>query len=280
MEALRSGFFAIRESGVSEEDIASQTHTETLRILTFSALASHLISVTSTILVTLLAYRAARQWLHASENLGDLNLTPIQYGLLVRTLGSGSLMSLINTLRYTSRSRRAQAPRFFKEALVGTTGIYLLSHAVGLADLWLHSSARSTTVFRAVPIESDALYGFTYSDARCGPFNKTELPCQKQMSVMQGGIVWADNDPWMYHETYDTISDINPYKRSEYVNGTAILVPGSVKNFKSRGFTFNTQGLRVECSNLRDRDKLLESRVPTYSVLYVRGSKTVRKRHS
>ncbi|KAG9049197.1 hypothetical protein FS837_010919 [Tulasnella sp. UAMH 9824] len=252
--ALRSGFFAIRESGASdEEDIASQTHTETLRILTFSALASHLISVTSTILVTLLAYRAARQWLHASENPGDANLTPIQYGLLVRTLGSGSLMSLINTLRYTSRSKRASTPRFFKEAFAGATGIYLLSHAVGLVDLWLHSGARSTTVFRDVQVESDALYGLAYSEARCGPFNKTELPCQRLIYAAQNGIVYANDDPWIYHETYDTISDINPYKKSEYVNGTAILVPGPAKDFQSHGFTINTQGLRVQCSNLRDQ---------------------------
>lgn len=221
--------------------------------MTFSALASHLISVTSTILVTLLAYRAARQWLHASENPGDVNLTPIQYGLLVRALGSGSLMSLINTLRYASRSKRASAPRFFKEALAGATGIYLLSHAVGLVDLWLHSGARSTTVFRDVPVESDALFGLEYSNARCGSFNKTELPCQKLIYAAKNGIVYANEDPWIYHEIYDTISDINPYKKAEYVNGTAILVPGPVKNFRSQGFTINTQGLRVQCSNLRDR---------------------------
>ncbi|KAG8969101.1 hypothetical protein FRC05_001254 [Tulasnella sp. 425] len=242
-----------RESSNLDEDLAAyQIHAETLRILTFSALASHLVSLTSAILVTLLAYRAATQWLHASDNPDDVNLTPIQYGLLVRTLGSGSLMSIINTLRYISRSRRASAPRFFKEALVGVTGIYLLCHMVGLVDLWLHSSARSISVVRATSVNSEALYGITYDDSRCGPFNNTELPCQKLIYPYDGEISYAHEEQWMYLEGYDAAADINPYTRLEYINNTSILVPGSAKNFKSQGFTFHTYGLRVECANLRD----------------------------
>ncbi|KIO24945.1 hypothetical protein M407DRAFT_25694 [Tulasnella calospora MUT 4182] len=75
LSVLRNGPFTIMEGSGSA---ASQTHGQTLRILTFSAFASHLVSVASTILVTLLAYRAATQWLRASENPDDVNLTPIQ----------------------------------------------------------------------------------------------------------------------------------------------------------------------------------------------------------
>ncbi|KAG8939737.1 hypothetical protein FRC04_005986 [Tulasnella sp. 424] len=242
-----------RFSGRGQGLRLSTAERATLRILLFSALASHLASVTSTILVTLLAFRAATQWLRASDNPDHANLTPIQYGLLVRTLGSGSLMSILNTIRYTSRSRRASAPRFFKEAVVAVTGIYLLSHVVGLLDLWLHSRARSTSVARAVPIESDALYGIAYNEARCGPFNKTALPCQELIRTVGNESIWGYLSPWIYLESYDTISDVNPYKTLEYINGTAILVPGPAKNFKSQGFTFNTQGLRVECEPLRDQ---------------------------
>ncbi|KAG8943891.1 hypothetical protein FRC04_002432 [Tulasnella sp. 424] len=265
LSALRNGSFAIKEPSGTENLFSSQTHTETLRILMFSALASHLVSVTSTILVTLLAYRAATQWLRASEDPDDVNLTPIQYGLLVRTLGSGSLMSIINSLRYTSRSRRANAPRFFKEALIGVTGIYLLSHTVGMVDLWLHSSARSASVIRAVPVRSDAPYGFTYYEDRCGSFNKTELPCQELIVPWSGATWWAAGSPWVYYESYDTALDINPYKRVEYLNDTAILVPGPGKDFKSQGFAFNTQGVRVECENLRDRCDRME--VPVMEVM-------------
>lgn len=256
------------EPSSSEETLPSQSQTETLRILMFSALASHLVSVTSTILVTLLAYRAATQWLRASENPDDVNLTPVQYGLLVRILGSGSLMSIINTLRYTGRSRRANAPRFFKEALIGVTGIYLLTHIVGLVDLWLHSSARSVSVVRSIPVKAEAQYGITYNEARCGPFNRTELPCQKLVEPVraQGILYWAWNEYFMSLHAHDTISGVDPYTRLEIVNGTTIIVPGPSKDFKSHGFTFNTYGLRVQCANLRDQCETLAAPVAQFLV--------------
>ncbi|KAG8944809.1 hypothetical protein FRC04_001547 [Tulasnella sp. 424] len=175
-----------------------------------------------------------------------------RYGLLVRTLGSGSLMSIINTLRYISRSRRANAPRFFKEAFVGVTGIYLLSHIVGLLDLWLHSGARSITVTRSIPVTTDARYGITYNPVSCGPLSKTEVPCQSFVYTSEGFLNWGFQQ-WMHFQAYDTILDVNPYMSLEYINGTAILVPGPSKGFSSRGFTFNTLGLRAKCENLRDR---------------------------
>lgn len=168
-------------------------------------------------------------------------------------------MSIINTIRYTSRSRRAVAPRFFKEALADVTGIYILSHTVGLADLWLHSGARSISVIRPVPVETEALYGITYNEYKCGPFNKTALPCQKLIAPYMGGIWWAPEMQRIYYESYDTVLDINPYKRVEYIDNTAVLVPGPGKGFESRGFTFNTHGLRVECASLKDRCSTMTS---------------------
>ncbi|KIO30878.1 hypothetical protein M407DRAFT_20004 [Tulasnella calospora MUT 4182] len=264
MSAVQNGTFVIKESSgpASKESLSSQTHTQTLRILTFSALSSHLVSLTSTILVTLLAYRSATQWLHASDNPDDANLTPIQYGLLVQTLGSGSLMSLINTLLYTCRSKRATAPRLFKEAFVGVAGIYILSHVVGVIDLWLHGKARSISVFRAVPVQSEELYGLVYNETTCGPFDMTGLPCKNLISRRSDGTHWAYDESWMYLEGFDTISGTNPDLTLEYINDTAILVPGSNRNFKSHGFSINTQGLHVECINLADECDTLQSPFP------------------
>ncbi|KIO24955.1 hypothetical protein M407DRAFT_25704 [Tulasnella calospora MUT 4182] len=274
MSAVRNGTFIIKEpSGpTSEESLSSQTHSQTLRILTFSALASHLVSLTSTILVTLLAYRSATQWLNASENPEDANLTPIQYGLLVRTLGSGSLMSLINTLRYTCRSRRSTAPRLFKEAFVGVAGIYTLSHIVAVIDLWLHSRARLISVFRGVPVQSEALYGLAYNETTCGPFDTIGLPCKNLISTRSDGTHWAYDESWMYLEGVDTISGTNSDLTLEYINDTAILVPGPNRNFKSQAFSINTQGLHVECTNLRDECDRLQSPFP---ITWIPGSSPV-----
>lgn len=181
-------------------------------------------------------------------------------------------MSIINTLRYICRSRRATAPRLFKEALISVTGIYVLSHIVGLVDLWLHGTARAISVFRDVPVQSEAMYGLTYNETTCGPFNSTGLPCQNLISTRSGGTYWADDQPWMSFEGLDTISGTNPYLTLEYINDTAILVPGPSLNFKSQGFSINTQGLHVECTNLRDECSRSQSPFP---VLAVPGSKPV-----
>ncbi|KIO24950.1 hypothetical protein M407DRAFT_25699 [Tulasnella calospora MUT 4182] len=264
--ALRTGSFVIMESSTPKEFLLSQTQTETLRILLFSALASHIVSVASTVLVTLLAYRAATQWLTASEDPDNVNLTPIQYGLLVRTLGSGSLMSILNSLRYVRRSRRGKAPWFFKEALVGVTGIYLITHAVGLIDLWLHSSAKAISVIRSIPFEAEALFGNTYSDVMCGPFNKTELPCQKLISYEQGRTQFAYNILVATLTGMNAMRDLNPYLKLERINGTTIFVPGSTRSYQSREFTYNTYGLRAQCANLEDRCERLAAPLPQFLV--------------
>ncbi|KIO21751.1 hypothetical protein M407DRAFT_28677 [Tulasnella calospora MUT 4182] len=266
LSALRNGSFVIMEPSTSEEFVLSRTQTETLRILLFSALASHIVSVASTVLVTLLAYRAATQWLRASEDPDNVNLTPIQYGLLVRTLGSGSLMSIINSLRYVRRSKRGEVPWFFKEALVGVTGVYLLTHVVGLVDLWLHSSAKAVSVIRSIPFELEARYGITYSNNKCGPFNKTELPCQKLIKPILGRMLFAPESVLVISGSYNTILDINPYLKLERINGTVILVPGPTINYQSQEFDLNTHGLRVQCVNLEDRCERLAAPLPQFLV--------------
>ncbi|KAG9043138.1 hypothetical protein FS837_009965, partial [Tulasnella sp. UAMH 9824] len=253
LPVLRNGSFVITESSKSEGSLPSQPQEETLRILMFSAFAGHLVSLPSTILVTLLAYRVAANWLRASDNPNDINLSPLQYGLLVRTLGSGNVVSLYESLRYAIRSSRADAPGFFKEALVSVTGIYLLTYVVSGADLWLHGSARAVSVRRTIPLETEATYGITYSDIKCGPFDENKLPCQKLIETVGDRIYWAWTDLKMHLRLYSAISDVNPYSKLQYINGTAILVPGPGTDYKSRSFTFNTHGIRVQCANLRDQ---------------------------
>ncbi|KAG9020904.1 hypothetical protein FS837_007766, partial [Tulasnella sp. UAMH 9824] len=247
LSILRNGSFVITETSTSGELLFSQTQSETLRILLFSALASHVVSVASTLLVSLLAYRAATQWLRASENPDDVNVTPIH-------------------LRYISRSKRAKAPRFFKEALTSVTGIYLLTHVIGLVDLWLHSRARAVSVIRSIPFEAEASYGITYNEDKCGPFNKTALPCQKLIGPIEGVLWFAPDTLTMSSGSWYTVLDVNPYFKLEQIDGTTILVPGLAKNYQSQGFNFNTHGLRVHCENLKDRCERLAAPLTQYLV--------------
>ncbi|KAG8899544.1 hypothetical protein FRC00_001305 [Tulasnella sp. 408] len=144
--AVRNGSFIVYEGGAPA---AGQKATVNLRVLTFSALLSHLISDTSSILMTLVAYRAGSQWLQnsrASDLLAIMqNPTPLQ--LLVRLLGSSSIISIYETGRYAVHpQKRSRLPRLFKEALAFAVTVWIMSHAVGLADLYLHTTTRSILV--------------------------------------------------------------------------------------------------------------------------------------
>lgn len=177
-------------------------------------------------------------------------------------------MSIINGLRYVSRSTRAKTPRLFKEALTSVTCVYLLTHVVGLVDLWLHSRARAVSVMRSIPFETEALYGITYSDEKCGPFNKAELPCQKMVgpTLDRGKMVFGSNITAVTLGPQYTIRGVNPYLELEHINGTTIIVPGPSTSYQSQGFNIPTYGLRVECENLKDRCERLATPLPQYLV--------------
>ncbi|KAG8916852.1 hypothetical protein FRC00_014323, partial [Tulasnella sp. 408] len=246
LSALQNGSFVVTEPSGSDKLLLSEAQTETLRILLFSALAAPL-----------------------THDIMD------RYGLLVRTLGSGGLMSIINSLRYMTRSKRGKAPWLFKEALFSATGVYILTHAVGLVDLWLHSSARAVSVIRSIPVEVEveSPFGITYNEAKCGPFNKTTLPCQTLITSFNKTMLFSgasNTRALVGSATYYTFLDVNPYFKLEYISGRAILVPGPTKNYQSRGFDFDTYGLRVQCENLRDHCERLVT--PVSDILVSGGS--------
>ncbi|KAG8912712.1 hypothetical protein FRC00_003958 [Tulasnella sp. 408] len=68
--AIKHGYFVLNENKWNHSSSSSGGH---LWVLVLSALASHLISDTSSILMTLIAYRIGAQWLAASG--GDSGIT-------------------------------------------------------------------------------------------------------------------------------------------------------------------------------------------------------------
>lgn len=105
MAAIRAGYFI-----TSEEQSIGTNPSGHLRMLTLSALASHLISDTSSVLMTLMAHRIEASWLRHSKSLDLLdvfqNSTPRQYGLLLRLMGSPSVLAVAESCFYTARSKK------------------------------------------------------------------------------------------------------------------------------------------------------------------------------
>ncbi|KIO17357.1 hypothetical protein M407DRAFT_32973, partial [Tulasnella calospora MUT 4182] len=249
--AVRNGSFIVYEGGAPA---AGQKATVNLRVLTFSALVSHLISDTSSILMTLVAYRAGSQWLQNSRE-GDLlavmrNPTPLQYGLLVRLLGSSSIISIYETGRYAVHpKKRSRLPRLFKEAFAFAVTVWVMSHAVGLADLYLHTTTRSILVDLPVINASPGSYPYAvgFNETLCAMWTSM-APC---LSNFDG---WALEHPEVVEPAYLAIanrtdSGFNIITLADS-SDAAIVIPGAGADLSSTAFTARTFSARATCHSL------------------------------
>ncbi|KAG8946169.1 hypothetical protein FRC04_012024 [Tulasnella sp. 424] len=250
--AVRNGFFIVYEGGAPE---AGQKATVNLRVLTFSALVSHLISDTSSVLMTLVAYRAGSQWLQnsrASDLMAILqNPTPLQYGLLVRLLGSSSIMAIYETGRYAVHSKkRSRLPRLFKEAFALAIIIWVMSHAVGLADLYLHTTTRS--ILADIPVldasPGSYQYAVAFNETLCTTWPSTENPC---LSHYDG---WALENPEVVEPGFLAMANRTESKFNVITladaDDAAIVVPGAGVDLSSTSFTAQTFSARAHCRSL------------------------------
>ncbi|KAG8928020.1 hypothetical protein FRC01_006575 [Tulasnella sp. 417] len=127
--ALRAGYFETVEG-------RAKSH---FWVLTISSFASHLISDTSSIVMTLVAYRVGAEWLQVSYQSGSNTAcaetpSPRQYGLLVRLLGSSSITSIVDAVVYSARSwNRPRLPRMFRKSMWLATAVKSYSYRTYLS---------------------------------------------------------------------------------------------------------------------------------------------------
>ncbi|KAG8912002.1 hypothetical protein FRC01_005354 [Tulasnella sp. 417] len=252
--AVRNGSFIVYEGGAPA---TGQKVSVNLRVLTFSALASHLISDTSSVLMTLVAYRAGSQWLRSSRTESGIaimqNPTPLQYGLLVRLLGSSSIISIYQTGRYTIRStKRSRLPRLFKEAFALALTVWIISHAVGLADLYLHTTTRSILVDLPARDRAPGSYPYavSFNETLCelwGAFWRP-FPC------LTDGDAWGMDFPEVIESGYLAIANRSNSKFQVITladeSDAAIVIPGAGADLSSTSFTIQTFSTRAQCRSL------------------------------
>ncbi|KAG8898000.1 hypothetical protein FRC00_003562 [Tulasnella sp. 408] len=219
LTAIRNGTFVVDE-GYKEDGQVIQA---SLRALTSPSIASHVVGLTSSFLMTLVAYRTASQWLETSERLTqgveDQNPTPVQYGLLLGLLGASNIISVYNAIRYAIRSKgnRSKLPSIFTQPLIIASAVIVLNHALGVGDLWLHTAARSAVITVAVPGGVPDLSALKIGVA----FN--ESLCDPSIRVINNSTFAAFR--------IITLADQNK---------TAVIVPASVQELKSRTSTAHT----------------------------------------
>ncbi|KAG8912649.1 hypothetical protein FRC01_004969 [Tulasnella sp. 417] len=233
-----------------------------LGLLILSSLASHLITDTSSILMTLIAYRVGAQWLNASQENGSVaqNPTPLQYGLMVRLMGSSSISAIGESCLYAARSQaRSRLPRLFKQALTMSVSVWILARLVGLADLWLHTTSKSVSVTISTPANPYAPYTFS------AQFNQTICPAYEEMFNRSNSspdpypCAWAFDRFLMRDESMNAAGFYTMANESSSVWSTisladaadlAILVPGPAIDTRNKSYTVSTFGIRANCASL------------------------------
>ncbi|CUA70725.1 hypothetical protein RSOLAG22IIIB_09052 [Rhizoctonia solani] len=170
--AFSSGYILADEGTKKEGSMESAT----LRALTATSFISTFINATSPVLILLISYQVAHSWIEKQArpavNSTDAGLTPLQYGMLVEVLGSPSILSLSTAVYYLFRQKtRSPVPPYFLRAVILGVVVFLVTHLVGLADLWLH--AVTSAVVYNLPLENHGVAidaSFVFNDTKCnGP---------------------------------------------------------------------------------------------------------------
>ncbi|TFK66272.1 hypothetical protein BDN72DRAFT_899979 [Pluteus cervinus] len=180
---------------VDEGRKVGQDGTQTARLLglTISTITTNVVSITAPFLVGLSGYCVAGMWLKAQERSRDdgSNLpTPLQYGLLVKLSSVSGLKAMYDGMRYLFRKKAklVAIPAFISTAFALVITIYMITHFISLADLWLHTTTSAVvqnTTEAFVPNVAETLYGVAYNES--GPLTI------RYPDVQKNGMIIAAN---------------------------------------------------------------------------------------
>ncbi|KAG8952512.1 hypothetical protein FRC04_004572 [Tulasnella sp. 424] len=263
LAALRIGFFATIEGEARNLD--SRSH---LWALTVSSLTNNLISNTSSIVMTLVAYRIGAEWLRLSDSRTGSNSAetpnPVQYGLLVRLIGSSSITSIGEACVYTARSwNRGRLPRIFRHSMWLAAAVWLLARLVGLADLWLHSESYSFRNYLEVPT-TPSMLGVSFNQSICAAmeskYSDVQTPNSTVLSCQRPYESFAASEHWGIDVGLDVMTGSSDaafgveWPDTDMVMSTAVVIPNPrpAGAFDDLAFTIPTFGARASCTSIND----------------------------
>ncbi|KAF8759914.1 hypothetical protein RHS01_01382 [Rhizoctonia solani] len=244
--------FVVRERVFSSNDLESSS----LSALAVSTAISHFLSITPLVL-SLLAYRTAYLWIQAQsspaadeEGVASRLPTPLHYGLLVRILNSSTILNLgpsaayfLPRLRWRRSSESTTTispPRLLREAFATAFFVYVLSHTIGLADIWLHSVASVGIADMPTPSRELPRFSMVFNQSLCDP--STGLQCMHfsdhwgNSNVVRTGELVAANSTNFANMSVISLAE---------ENYTAILTPSDF--IREWNFSASTYGARAQC---------------------------------
>ncbi|QRV97167.1 hypothetical protein RhiJN_25186 [Ceratobasidium sp. AG-Ba] len=251
LQAFQDGYLLVDEGTTrSNGDIESAT----LRALTATSFIAHIISATSPILMSLIAYRIAYLWITERMNRADdsnAGLTPLQYGLMIQVLSASSIMSLYDATKYLfQKSRRVKVPVYFTTAVTMGLGVYFITHLIGIADLWLHATTTAVLYNMTTTPTDPELFqtSLQFNQSLCTtldfpPASHTCMSSQDgwgNTELIRAGLAMVSNSS--VDRVTITLAESNDL---------AVTVPLSfdrLSRFQSRTF-----GMRARCESLKSK---------------------------
>ncbi|KAJ1301875.1 hypothetical protein OPQ81_000715 [Rhizoctonia solani] len=226
--------FVVRERVLTSNKLESSS----LSALAVSTAISHFLSITTPVVLSLLAYRTAYLWIQAhsspsnDEEGGAGRLpTPLHYGLLIRILNSSNILNLGPLAAYfLPRFRRRPSPentvaistpRLLREAFAIAFFVYALSHTIGLADIWLHSVSSVGIADSVTRPDQSPDFSMVFNETLCDP---------------SAGLRFAANSTNPTKISVITLAD---------ADDTAILTPSDF--VREWNFSASTYGARSQC---------------------------------
>ncbi|CAE7213001.1 unnamed protein product [Rhizoctonia solani] len=243
---------------VVQERVLTSSNLEfsSLSALAVSTAISHFLSITTPVVLSLVAYRTAYLWIqaqssHSADEEGVANRlpTPLHYGLLVRILNSSTILNLGPLAAYflprlgrrsnVGNTTSISTPRLLREAFAAAFFIYLLSHTIGLADIWLHSVSSVGIANSVIPASKLPDFSMVFNQTLCDP--STGLQCMNYQDrwgedwVVRTGALVAANSTNPTQLQVITLA----------ANDTAILTPSDF--VREWNFSASTYGARSQC---------------------------------
>ncbi|KAG8711012.1 hypothetical protein FRC09_020818 [Ceratobasidium sp. 395] len=212
-EVFQDGYLLVDEG---TKNWNSTVESATLRALTATSFISTIVSATSPVLMSLVGYHVAHLWVKEQEETRsrqDTGPTPLQYGLVLQALSASSITSLAAAVRYLFKGKqRPRVPSYFRVAVTMGVIVYVVTHLIGLADLWLH--ATTTAVLHDVTsTDSDSeslLTSLAFDETNCEEF---DYPPQWGVCMPRRGG-WARDLPWLVDAGELAVSTHHPTELS------------------------------------------------------------------
>ncbi|PWN47426.1 hypothetical protein IE53DRAFT_251068 [Violaceomyces palustris] len=192
--------------------------------LSFSSIISTLVGNSVYLLMSLVAYSLAADWLllqarvaeSPSASVTEQLPTPLQYALLLQLCGANSFEALTNTMHHVFRNKGscASVPSLLKKAFTWLVVLWTLTTAIGWTDFWLHETTKTVQVINVNPEPVSKPYSMQLNSTLCSDsLDLAKPPCLVSRNETTGMNFFATDtrfgEEYVEPEGWYTVNEVS-----------------------------------------------------------------------